>query len=169
MLREWEGTVVGGRWRIEREIGSGGTATVYAASHFAIGNRVALKILSEEASDNEACRARFLREGELTNRVNHDGVIKVLDTGVTDDDRPFLVMELLEGETLDAARRKNELERLSIEESIRVSLALADILAAAHDAGLVHRDVKPANVFLTKHGEVKLLDFGVAGNQQFDD
>jgi serine/threonine protein kinase len=169
MLREWEGTIVGGKWRIDREIGSGGTATVYAASHYVIGNRVALKVLSEEASDNEAARARFLREGELTNRVNHDGVIKVIDTGVTDDDRPFLVMELLEGETLDACRRKNELERLSIQETMRVSLALVDILAAAHDAGLVHRDVKPANVFLTKHGAVKLLDFGVAGNQQFDD
>jgi serine/threonine-protein kinase len=169
MLREWEGTVVGGKWRIDREIGSGGTATVYAASHHVIGNRVALKVLSEEASESEGARARFLREGELANRVHHDGVIRVIDTGVTDDDRPFLVMELLEGETLDARRRKNELERLSIDETIRVSLALADILAAAHDAGLVHRDVKPSNVFLTKHGSVKLLDFGVAGNQQFDD
>jgi serine/threonine protein kinase len=169
MLREWEGTIVGGKWRIEREIGSGGTATVYAASHYAIGNRVALKVLSEDAADNDAARARFLREGELANRVNHDGVIKVIDTGVTDDGRPFLVMELLEGETLDARRKQNELERLSIEETIGVSLALADILAAAHDAGLVHRDVKPANVFLTTHGSVKLLDFGVAGNQQYDD
>jgi serine/threonine protein kinase len=167
-MREREGTVVGGKWRIDREIGSGGTATVYAASHYAIGTRVALKVLTEEAAYNEAARARFLREGELANRVNHDGVIRVIDTGVTDDDCPFLVMELLEGETLDARRRKTELERLSIEESIQVSLALADILAAAHDAGIVHRDVKPANVFLTKQGGVKLLDFGVAGNEQFD-
>jgi len=173
MLRDREGTVVGGKWRIDREIGCGGTATVYAASHCHIGTRVALKLLNEEAAENDGARARFLREGELANRVRHEGVIRVIDTGETDDGLPFLVMELLEGETLDARRRRNAahdgLERLSIEETVRVSLALADILAAAHDAGLVHRDVKPANVFLTKQGGVKLLDFGVAGNQQHED
>ena len=78
-LREREGTIVGGKWRLDREIGSGGTATVYAASHAAIGTRVALKLLNEEASDNPDARARFLREGELANRVSHEGVVRILD------------------------------------------------------------------------------------------
>src|SRR5438045_3992537 len=109
-LREREGTVVGGKWRLDREIGSGGTATVYAASHCQIGTRVAVKLLNEEALENDGARARFLREGELTNRVRHEGVIRVIDNGETEDGLPFLVMELLEGETLDARRRKSASE-----------------------------------------------------------
>jgi serine/threonine protein kinase len=165
-LRERVGTVVGENWQIDREIGHGGTATVYAASHRMIGTRVALKLLNEEAAEDEDAHGRFLREAMLTSRVDHEGVVRVIDTGATEDGLPFFVMELLAGETLDERRKKRDLERLSIEETLRVSLVLADILAAAHDAGIVHRDVKPANVFLTKQGGVKLLDFGVAGAEQ---
>jgi len=144
-------------------------ASVYAAVHAQTGARVALKVLSRYGTDNDDARDRFCREGKLANRVDHDGVISVFDDGVTDDGCPFLVMELLEGETLDQRRASAPDGRLPVSEVVKVSLAVADVLAAAHDAGLVHRDVKPPNVFLTRSGGVKLLDFGVAGKRQQTD
>jgi serine/threonine-protein kinase len=154
------GRVLKGKWRLERVVGVGGMATVYAAVH-RNQSRVAIKMLHPEiALDNEVT-SRFLREGYLANAVGHPGTVAVLDDDVTDEGVPFLVMELLQGETLEARwSRKNE--RLPISEVLPVVDQLLEVLTAAHDKGVVHRDLKPENLFLTNDGRLKVLDFGIA-------
>jgi serine/threonine-protein kinase len=147
------------KWRVDRLIDVGGMAAVYAATHRNT-NRVALKILHPQLSQHEDVRERFLREGYVANSVEHPGAVSVLDDDVTPDGAPFLVMELLEGESL-----QSRLERpppLALADTIFVAEQLLDVLAAAHDKNIVHRDIKPANVYLTNKGTVKLLDFGLA-------
>jgi serine/threonine-protein kinase len=159
------GTVLGARWRVEKALASGGMASVYAAVNVNTGFRAAVKVLADAALDDEETKKRFLREGYYANSVDHAGVVGIIDDGVTDDGAPFLIMELLEGETLEERRRAAS-GKLPFEDVIDVTLSVADILAAAHDEGLVHRDVKTQNVFVTKDGHVKLLDFGIAGRSQ---
>src|SRR5262249_40338743 len=154
------GAVINDKWRIDRRLGSGGMATVFAATH-RNGNRVAIKVLRHAFSRDRDVRERFLREGYIANSVGHSGVVKVLDDGVTADGAYFLVMELLEGESLEA-RRLRLGGKLPIEEVFTVGEQLLDLLAAAHARRIIHRDIKPDNVFVTNDGAVKLLDFGVA-------
>jgi serine/threonine-protein kinase len=135
-------------------------SSVYAAVH-RNGNRVAIKVLSPELTANLAVRQRFLREGYAANRVGHEGAVKVLDDDVAAGELVFLVMELLEGETL-AARAQRLGRKLPPAEVATAASALLEVLACAHANGIVHRDVKPANVFLTRTGRLKLLDFGIA-------
>jgi serine/threonine-protein kinase len=154
------GTVINGKWQVDARIGSGGMATVYAATH-RNGSRAALKMLHTQLSRDPSTRARFLREGYVANKVGHPGVVAVLDDGVTEDGAVFLVLELLEGETIDA-RRLRLGGRLPVDEALDVAEDALDALAAAHDKGIVHRDLKPENVFLTNDGQIKVLDFGLA-------
>ncbi|MDF2698223.1 MAG: Protein kinase [Labilithrix sp.] len=154
------GTVINGKWQVDARIGSGGMATVYAATH-RNGHRAALKMLHTQLSREPQVRARFLREGYVANAVGHPGVVSVLDDGVTEDGAVFLVLELLEGETIDA-RRIRLGGALPIDEVLELAEDALDVLAAAHGKGIVHRDVKPENVFLTNDGQIKLLDFGLA-------
>lgn len=154
------GTVINGKWQVDARIGSGGMATVYAATH-RNGNRAALKMLHARLSRDPQVRARFLREGYVANAVGHPAVVTVLDDGETEDGAVFLVLELLEGETIDA-RCVRLGGKLPIDEALDVADEALDVLAAAHDKGIVHRDVKPENVFLTSDGRIKLLDFGLA-------
>lgn len=130
---------------------------MYGATH-RTGSHVAIKIL--HASSDEEMSARFSAEAWIGNQLDHPGVVRVLDDGVTEDGSPYLVMDLLEGETL--ARRIARGGPLSMLEAARVLDAVLDVLEAAHARGVVHRDVKPDNVFLTREGGVKLLDFGIA-------
>jgi serine/threonine-protein kinase len=154
------GTVVNGVWRIDERIGSGGMATVYAATH-RDGRRAALKILHAPLSrDRDVC-ARFLREAYAANTIAHPGIVAVLDDDVAEDGSAFLVLELLEGETLET-RRLGAGGSLPVEEVVVVVERALEALAAAHEKGIVHRDVKPENLFLTNDGRVKLLDFGLA-------
>jgi len=153
------GATLAGKWRLDRVLGVGGCATVYAATH-ANGNRVAIKVLHAFAARDPELISRFLKEGHVGNLVDHPGIVRALDDGVTDDGRPYLVMELLDGETLEARLARDR--ALQAPEALRVIDLVLDALGAAHAAGLVHRDVKPANVFLTRAGSVKLLDFGIA-------
>jgi len=154
------GQVLRDKWRLDALIGVGGMAAVYAATH-RNGKRVAIKLLHAAYDDESTMRARFLREGYVANKVGHPGVVSVLDDDTTEDGRAFLVMDLLEGETLKE-RWARARRRLPVEEVLQITHALLDVLAAAHAQGIVHRDLKPDNIFLTKDGAVKVLDFGIA-------
>jgi serine/threonine-protein kinase len=154
------GTTLKGKWRVDGLLGVGGMATVYAATHNN-GKRVAIKILHPELSRDATVRQRFVREGYAANKVGR-GAVTVDDDDVTDDGAVFLVMELLEGETLEARRQRYPDGRMPVAD---VASAMGQVLAAlvvAHGQGIVHRDLKPENIFVTHDGVVKILDFGIA-------
>ena len=148
----------GGRYRLVRRIATGGMGEVWQADDTVLGRRVALKVLVEELAADDRATRRFVREARATARLAHPNVARVYDFG-RGGGPPFLVMELLEGETLAARLASGPLPPA---EAARVAAAVADALEAAHERGIVHRDVKPSNVMLTPGGEVKVLDFGIA-------
>jgi serine/threonine-protein kinase len=155
------GTVLKDKWRLDRLLGVGGMASVYAATH-RNQKRVAVKMLHPELSSDAQVRVRFLREGYLANTVGHPGAVTIDDDDVTEDGLAFLVMELLEGETLDVRAEERSGNRLHVEEVLGVGDRLLDVLAAAHAKGICHRDIKPDNLFVTKTGVLKVFDFGIA-------
>ena len=154
------GVLLAGTWRLERLIGTGGMASVFAATHARNGLRVAVKVLNPEQGRKPEIRARFLREGYLANRIQHPGVVRVIDDG-TDGEHVFIVMELLQGETLKDIWQKRS-RAVPASEVERFVAAVLEVLEVAHAAGVVHRDLKPDNVFLLDDGSIKLLDFGIA-------
>ncbi|MCL2722838.1 MAG: protein kinase [Polyangiaceae bacterium] len=155
------GSWIAGTWMLDALIGMGGMAAVYSATHRNGGNRAAIKILYPELANNATVRERFQREGYAANVVAHPGVVRILDDGVTEDGLAFLVMDLLEGDTLErlalAAGGK-----LEASEVVERTDAVLDILGAAHARSVIHRDIKPDNLFLTRDGFMKVLDFGLA-------
>jgi serine/threonine protein kinase len=148
------------KYKLERLLGTGGMATVYAATHRNT-KRFAVKVLHPELSIHDDLRTRFLREGYIANSVGHPGAVAVLDDDIADDGAAFLVMELLEGETLDSLAQRLG-GRLTPKLVLAMSAQALDVLSAAHARGIIHRDIKPENLFLTVGGEIKVLDFGVA-------
>ncbi len=154
------GTVVRDKWRIDALLGSGGMATVFAATH-RNGRRAALKILHSEFARDTNLKERFLREGYVGNKIPHPGRVECIDNDTTEDGSPFLVMELLEGETLDQIWKRLG-RRLPVAAALNVAEQLLDFLAACHGQAIIHRDLKPANVFVTHDRQVKVLDFGIA-------
>jgi serine/threonine-protein kinase len=157
----WVGRVLRDKWRIDARIARGGVGTVFAATHRNNGSKVAIKILHAEFSRDSDTRSRFLQEGYAANKVTHPGVVRILDDDVLEDGRAFLVMELLEGELLEK-RRRSKGGKLPMAEVYEIADQLLDVLAAAHDQQIVHRDIKPDNLFLTTEGRLKVLDFGFA-------
>lgn len=155
------GRTLGGKYTLEGLLGVGGMAAVYRGRH-RNGNRVAVKILHAEVSLSANIRERFLREGYVANRVDHEGAVRVLDDDLAEDGAPYLVMELLEGQTLeDYILAKGG--KLSPQEVLPFIDQLLQVLIAAHAKGIVHRDIKPENLFLTKRAQqLKVLDFGIA-------
>jgi serine/threonine-protein kinase len=158
--RERVGITLKDKWRLDALLGVGGMAAVYSATH-RNGMRVAVKMLHPELSINPEVRTRFLREGYVANRVEHSGAVTVLDDDATDDGAVFLVMELLDGETL-AHRFERKARSLAAPQILLITDQVLDVLVAAHEKQIVHRDIKPDNIFLTRSGGVKLLDFGIA-------
>ncbi|MGA2448497.1 MAG: serine/threonine-protein kinase [Polyangiaceae bacterium] len=154
------GTVLRGKYRLDRVLGIGGMAVVYAATH-RNQKRFAVKILHTELSLRQDIRARFLREGYAANTVDHPGAVTVLDDDVTEDGAAFLVMELLEGESVERLW-ENRGRKLPAGAALTVAHQLMDVLAAAHAKAIVHRDIKPANLFVTREAQLKVLDFGIA-------
>ncbi len=154
------GQTLKGKWMLDRLLGVGGMAAVYAATH-RNRKRAAVKVLHSELSMNTSVRERFLREGYAANSVGHPGAVAVDDDDVAEDGCAFLVMELLEGETLEA-RWERKQKQLPPDEVLSLVDQVLGTLSAAHDKGIVHRDLKPENLFLTRSGVVKVLDFGIA-------
>ncbi len=154
------GMTLNGKWHLSHLLDMGGMAAVYAATH-RNGRKVAVKMLSPQFAAHKEIRERFLREGYAANRVSHPGVVSILDDDIAEDGSVFLVMELLEGESLDGwiQRMGGTLPSADV---LAVADQLLDILIVAHRAGIIHRDIKPGNVFITGEGQVKLLDFGLA-------
>ncbi len=154
------GTIIAGKWRVDDLLGVGSMASVFAVTH-RNGSRAAFKILHATLCADAAVCERFLGEGYLANSIRHPGVVRVLDDGVTDDGCVFLVMDLLEGDTLETFRQARG-GRIPLVEVLDVADRLMDIVSAVHAGGIIHRDLKPQNVFLCGDGTVKLFDFGVA-------
>ena len=159
-----QGTLLEGKYRIERLLGAGGMGSVWVAEHTMLHRPVAVKVLDSSATTRDATAVqRFLREAQTAARLRSDHIVDVLDVGRFDDGTPFLIMELLEGETL-AARIKRE-GRLQHGESALLVDHLLSGLSAAHAAGVIHRDIKPDNCFITRKDgreHLKLLDFGIS-------
>jgi serine/threonine protein kinase len=158
-MTERAGRPLGGRYRMEAPLASGGMGEVWAARDLLLDRVVAVKVLGPAFAGDGRAAERLRREARAAGRLEHPGIARVLDLG-EDGGRPYLVMELLEGESL--AERIGRDGAMAPVEAARVVAAVADALEAAHQAGIVHRDVKPGNVFLSADGSVKVLDFGIA-------
>ena len=158
--RERVGTMLRGKYRLDRVLGFGGMAVVYAATHRNQA-QLAVKMLHPELSVNKEIRGRFQREGYVANSVKHPGAVLVVDDDVAEDGSAFLVMEMLSGASVDELAEQRG-GRLPVPIALSIAHELLDVLAAAHAKSIVHRDIKPANVFVTREGMVKVLDFGIA-------
>jgi tRNA A-37 threonylcarbamoyl transferase component Bud32 len=160
------GDVVDGRYELRRDLGEGGAGRVFEAIHRFTGRRVALKLVAPDvpAKLRSTLYARLGREARALASVRHPGVVDVLDGGFLQDGTPYLVMELLEGRTLEGLIATRG--RISVEDAIAIGLQLCFALEAAHAAGVVHRDVKPSNILVVRdHAKdeiIKVVDFGIA-------
>ena len=147
-----------GPYEIQSAIDAGGMGEVYRAHDSRLDRDVALKVLPADTTTNEAARARLVHEARLASKLNHPHVCKVYEVGEADA-QVFLAMELIEGQPLSARLGDGP---LPVAETLRYGLQMADALAHAHSRGVVHRDLKSANVIVTPEGQVKVLDFGLA-------
>jgi serine/threonine-protein kinase len=157
------GSVLDGRWRIETLLGTGGMGSVYRAEHVHVGRKAAVKVLHADLCRSAPERERFRREARVASRLRSPHVVEVLDFGEDAAGRPYLVMELLEGEPLRAVLDREG--RLAPPRVVRLLRQLLDGLGAAHAAGIVHRDLKPENLWLSGAGAeelLRVLDFGIA-------
>jgi serine/threonine protein kinase len=154
-------SLLAGRWELLGPLGDGGTASVQRARDLQSRELVAIKMLHPEFARDKSMRERFRREGYAANMVQHPAVVKILADGEDEDKTPFLVMEYLEGETLER-RLERKGGRLPATEVLWAIDKVLDVLAAAHQRGIVHRDIKPDNLFLTDDRRIKVLDFGLA-------
>ena len=153
-----------GPYRVVGLIARGGMGDVYRATDIRLQRDVALKVLAQTKTADPQRVDRFMQEARVTALLDHPNVVRVYDVGHFDD-RTYLVAELLEGETLRARIARGP---MPVDEVLRIGIAVTRGLAAAHDAGLVHRDLKPDNIFLTRSGGTKILDFGIAKLAQDD-
>jgi len=160
------GAVVGETYQVTRLLGRGGMGSVWEANHLRLpGKRVAIKVLNADVAADQEALARFRREAEIATRLGHPNIVEVHDFNTLPGGQPYLVLELLVGESLDARMRR---EPIAPDQVVRIAGQIAAALAAAHRAGVVHRDLKPQNVFLVPRDDeiggelVKVLDFGIS-------
>ncbi|HEY4106404.1 MAG TPA: serine/threonine-protein kinase [Polyangiaceae bacterium] len=157
--------LIAGKYRLTRLLGRGGMGTVWEATHTSLGTRVAVKFIDAEYAESPEARSRFENEARAAAKLRSKHVVEVYDHGLSEDGRPFIVMEFLSGEPLD--KRLDRVSRLPAKETAHIVLQVSRALTKAHAAGIVHRDLKPENVFLVWDDEegtdvVKVVDFGIA-------
>jgi TolB-like protein/Tfp pilus assembly protein PilF/predicted Ser/Thr protein kinase len=146
-------------YRVVRQLGAGGMGEVLLAEDTRLERSVAIKLMCAELAKDSKHRRRFHSEAKAASALNHPNICIIHEVGETEDGRPFLAMEFVEGQTLDAMMQQR---RLGMAEILAIGAQAADALDAAHARRIVHRDVKPANIMLDKRGQVKILDFGLA-------
>ncbi|HEX2883921.1 MAG TPA: protein kinase, partial [Candidatus Limnocylindria bacterium] len=155
------GRLISGRYRLIAPLGEGGMATIWRAVDEQLDREVAVKILRPQFSADPGFAARFKQEARAAGGLSHPNIVSVYDYGTDGaDGEQYIVMELVEGR--DLASIISERGALSVDDSVRVAIAVASALEAAHRKGIVHRDVKPGNILITDHGDVKVTDFGIA-------
>jgi len=158
------GTILQDTYRLEGLLGKGGMGQVYEASHLRLDRRFAVKLLIPEAAADEVALARFQREARITSGLGHPHIVEVVDFNSTEEGKPYIVMELLDGESLDD--RLERVGRLELPVVASIVRQATSALHVAHEKGVVHRDLKPQNIFLCRRGSqddyVKLLDFGIS-------
>jgi serine/threonine protein kinase len=160
--------VLGGRFKLLRHLGGGGMSEVFLAEQLSLGRKVALKVLKRDLGSQPEMSERFRREAQLLSTVDHPSVVRVIDFETNPKDGTVLVLEYAEGETLEQALRMGPFEP---NRALRVFLQLAEGLAAIHDRGIIHRDIKPQNVVIghsTRGEQARLLDFGIARLMELD-
>ena len=153
------GSVLGGRYRVEARIGSGGMGEVYRGVDTVLDRTVAIKILLPQFARDVSFVDRFRREAQAAARLNHPNLVGIYDSGA-DGETQFIVMEFIQGRTLEDFLSSGG--RFDVVHAVEVAEKICDALAYAHVAGVIHRDIKPANVMVTRKGEVKVMDFGIA-------
>jgi hypothetical protein len=158
------GQVLADTYQIEALLATGGMGSVYRGRHLRTGGLCALKLLLPEAARNEELYSRFLDEARIVAALRHPHIVQVSDFNYTKDRAPFLVMELLEGEDLEERLRREG--RLALPQVLKIARQVGSAIQAAHDRGVVHRDLKPRNIYLARHPRggthVKVIDFGVS-------
>jgi serine/threonine-protein kinase len=164
------GEILNERYVVERELGAGGMAVVFSATHTVLGHRVAVKIMNESITGDAELRKRFLREARTAAKLQSAHVARVTDFGETVEGSPFIVMEYLEGQDLEAyLRRRGAVDPII---AIDFVLQVCEALGEAHGLGLIHRDISPKNIFVTKMADekplVKVLDFGLVKQRDSD-
>jgi eukaryotic-like serine/threonine-protein kinase len=157
--------LVAGKYEVVGLIGRGGMGTVWEGRHTSLGTRVAIKFVDQEYAESQEARSRFVTEARAAATIQSKHAIQIYDHGVTEDGRPYIVMELLVGEPLD--RRIERLGRVPVIDTARILCQVCRALQRAHDAGIIHRDLKPENIFLVRSPDddeeiAKVLDFGIA-------
>src|SRR4026209_924311 len=150
---------IAGRFRIEREIGTGGMGTVYRATHLGLERPVAVKLIKQEFAGDRGGADRFLREARTMAKLRHPHAAMIFDAGNLPDGRHFIIMEFVEGETLSQVLAREG--RFSESRAVDIATQICEVLEEAHRLGIIHRDLKPSNILLGKRG-ICVLDFGVA-------
>jgi eukaryotic-like serine/threonine-protein kinase len=154
------GKVIKGRYRVIQKLGEGGMGTVYLAEQVAVSRKVALKWLHSDYARDEEFVRRFRQEAKLAAALNHRNVVTIFDFDQADDDSLYIVMEYVDGTNLADVLREGPIE---IRRALRMAVQIAEGLAAAHRAGVIHRDVKPENVMVVgREEDIKLMDFGIS-------